>query len=188
MPRHYTNIPPAANNPAWGEPVFPINTPYPGGYPPADAPRLPGVPLASVAPVKIRTPAGTDETAAAPPLANKIRITTAPEPTPIPEPVVQKTQTARAEPTPRPPSQTKPKDPRMALGKLLFGGSNRRTPVLEWQKLKSRNNKHMSELYRTAVPGGWLISQSETGGLVFLPDPEHEWDGDSLTLYPDNND
>jgi len=40
--------------------------------------------------------------AAAPPLANKIRITTAPEPTPIPEPVVQKTQTARAEPTPRP--------------------------------------------------------------------------------------
>ena len=165
MPRHYTNIPPAANNPAWGEPVFPINTPYPGGYPPADAPRLPGVPLASVAPVKIRTPAG-------PPLANKIRITTAPEPTPIPEPVVQKTQTARAEPTPRPPSQTKPKEPRMALGKLLFGGSNRRTPVLEWQKLKSRNNKYTPELYR--------ISQSLTGGLVFLPDPDHEWDGDSL--------
>ena len=76
----------------------------------------------------------------------------------------------------------------MALGKLLFGGGNSRTPVLEWQKLKSRNNKHTPELYRTAVPGGWLISQSETGGLVFLPDPEHEWDGDSLTLYPDNND
>ena len=76
----------------------------------------------------------------------------------------------------------------MALGKLLFGGGNRRTPVLEWQKLKSRNNKHMSELYRTAVPGGWLISQSGIGGLVFLPDPDHEWDGDSLTLYPDNND
>ena len=71
----------------------------------------------------------------------------------------------------------------MALGKLLFGGSNRRTPVLEWQKLKSRNNKHMSELYRTAVPGGWLISQSGIGGLVFLPDPDHEWDGDSLPTY-----
>ena len=76
----------------------------------------------------------------------------------------------------------------MALVKLLFGGGNRRTPVLEWQKLKSRNNKYTPELYRTAVPGGWLISQSLTGGLVFLPDPEHEWDGDSLTLYPDSND
>lgn len=161
---------PPADKPNWGEPVFPIHAPYPGGYSPTGSPRFPGI------------------TPDAPPLANKIRITTAPEPTPIPEPVVQKTQTARAEPTPRPPSQTKPKDPRMALGKLLFGGSNRRTPVLEWQKLKSRNNKHTPELYRTAVPGGWLISQSETGGLVFLPDPEHEWDGDSLTLYPDNND
>ena len=161
---------PPADKPNWGEPVFPIHAPYPGGYSPANSPRFPGI------------------TPDAPPLTHKIRITTAPEPTPIPEPVVQKTQTARAEPTPRPPSQTKPKEPRMALGKLLFGGSNRRTPVLEWQKLKSRNNKHMSELYRTAVPGGWLISQSGIGGLVFLPDPDHEWDGDSLTLYPDNND
>ena len=168
MPKHYTNIPPAANNPAWGEPVFPINTPYPGGYPPADAPRLPGIPPASAAPVKIRTPAGTDETAAAPPPP-------AAEPAP-----------ARGE---RPPNKPQTKEPRMALSKLLFGGgSSRRTPVLEWQKLKSRNNKYTPELYRTAVPGGWLISQSLTGGLVFLPDPEHEWDGDSLTLYPDNND
>ena len=76
----------------------------------------------------------------------------------------------------------------MALSKLLFGGgSSRRTPVLEWQKLKSRNNKHTPELYRTAVPGGWLISQSETGGLVFLPDPDHDWDGDSLPTCNNND-
>ncbi|WP_239660386.1 hypothetical protein [Cardiobacterium hominis] len=165
--------PPAADKPNWGEPVFPIHAPYPGGYSPTGSPRFPGI--------------APD----APPLTHKIRITTAPDPTPPPEPVVQKTQTDNAEPAPRlprTPSQTKPKDPRMALGKLLFGSSNRRTPVLEWQKLKSRNNKHIAELYRTAVPGGWLISQSGTGGLVFLPDPDHEWDGDSLTLYPDNND
>ena len=142
---------PPADKPNWGEPVFPIHAPYPGGYSPANSPRFPGI------------------TPDAPPLTHKIRITTAPDPTPPPEPVVQKTQTDNAEPAPRlprTPSQTKPKDPRMALGKLLFGGGNR----------------------RTAVPGGWLISQSLTGGLVFLPDPDHEWDGDSLTLYPDNND
>ena len=164
---------PPADKPDWGEPVFPIHAPYPGGYSPANSPRFPGI------------------AADAPPLANKIRITTAPKPTPSPEPVAQEARTEAAEPAPRPPrtpSQTKPKDPRMALGKLLFGGGNRRTPVLEWQKLKSRNNKYTPELYRTAVPGGWLISQSLTGGLVFLPDPDHEWDGDSLSLYPDNND
>ncbi len=88
---------------------------------------------------------------------------------------------------PRSPSKPKTKEPRMALSKFLFGGGSRRTPVLEWQKLKSRNNKHTPELYRTAVPGGWLISQSETGGLVFIPDPNHEWDGDSLPTYNDSD-
>ncbi len=167
MPKHYTNIPPAANNPAWGEPVFPINTPYPGGYPPADAPRLPGIPPTPVAPVKIRTTATADETAAAPP-----------------SPAAE-TAPARGK---RSPNKTQTKEPRMVLSKLLFGGgSSRRTPVLEWQKLKSRNNKHTPELYRTAVPGGWLISQSETGGLVFLPDPDHDWDGDSLPTCNNND-
>lgn len=64
-----------------------------------------------------------------------------------------------------------------AIKDLIFGNS---APVLNWQKLKSRNNKHTPELYRTPVPGGWLISQSETGGLVYIPDPNHEWDGYSL--------
>ena len=71
-----------------------------------------------------------------------------------------------------------------AIKDLIFGNS---APVLNWQKLKSRNNKHTPELYRTAVPGGWLISQSETGGLVFIPDPNHEWDGDSLPTYNDSD-
>ena len=64
-----------------------------------------------------------------------------------------------------------------AIKDLIFGNS---APVLNWQKLKSRNNKHTPELDRTPVPGGWLVSQSETGGLVYIPDPNHEWDGHSL--------
>ena len=64
-----------------------------------------------------------------------------------------------------------------------------RRPVLSWQTLNSAreeksilNSEYLAE--RAKVPGGWLvISQFHVGGahgLVFLPDPEHTWDGGSL--------
>jgi len=58
--------------------------------------------------------------------------------------------------------------------------------VLDWQD-------EMEEvldvsLYRAKVPGGWLMMLAdatgslpeEGAGLVFLPDPGHTWDGNSL--------
>lgn len=62
-------------------------------------------------------------------------------------------------------------------------------PVLNWELLHTKrdedgflDSKYMTE--RAKVPGGWLvISQFKIGsahGLVFLPDPNHEWDGGSL--------
>jgi hypothetical protein len=38
------------------------------------------------------------------------------------------------------------------------------------------------EIFRSKIPGGWLIflSLSNINGVTFLPDPEHEWDGNSL--------
>jgi len=62
-------------------------------------------------------------------------------------------------------------------------------PVLHWETLKTQreadgllDSKYLAE--RAKVPGGWLvISQFSVGGahgLVFLPDPNHEWDGGSL--------
>ncbi len=41
---------------------------------------------------------------------------------------------------------------------------------------------------RAKIPGGWLVWVSEAppmtsptaGGLTFIPDPKHEWDGNSL--------
>ena len=62
-------------------------------------------------------------------------------------------------------------------------------PVLSWETLNTTreeegilNSKYLTE--RAKVPGGWLvISQFLIGtahGLVFLPDPNHEWDGGSL--------
>jgi hypothetical protein len=39
--------------------------------------------------------------------------------------------------------------------------------------------------YRTKVPGGWIVAVSSGGAheniaMVFVPDPEHTWDGKSL--------
>lgn len=31
---------------------------------------------------------------------------------------------------------------------------------------------------RSKIPGGWLVQCM--GGLAFVPDPEHKWDGNSL--------
>jgi len=64
-----------------------------------------------------------------------------------------------------------------------------RKPVLYWEALNAErelkgvlNSEYMLE--RAKVPGGWLvISQFKIGsahGLVFVPDPEHKWDGGSL--------
>ena len=63
-------------------------------------------------------------------------------------------------------------------------------PVLSWERLKTvreddgiLDSKYMAE--RAKVPGGWLvIAQFHLGpglGLVFLPDPKHEWDGGSVS-------
>ena len=42
-------------------------------------------------------------------------------------------------------------------------------------------------LYRAKVPGGWIVcllagvpQGGGAGGLAFLPDPSHKWDGSSL--------
>ncbi len=57
-------------------------------------------------------------------------------------------------------------------------------PVLSWHKLECENGPNRA--YRTKVPGGWLMTvkyhymESIGGGVTFIPDPNHEWDGYSL--------
>lgn len=64
----------------------------------------------------------------------------------------------------------------------IFGGN---TPKLEWQKLKSKH-KNVPDLYRSAVQGGWLVAgDKENFSLVFIPDEQHLWDGESLPLQED---
>jgi hypothetical protein len=61
--------------------------------------------------------------------------------------------------------------------------------ALKWEKLNVAEPKHEfihGALYRSPVPGGWLMccfwTMSGAGGpsISFYPDPEHVWDGSSL--------
>ncbi|HST22198.1 MAG TPA: hypothetical protein VLR90_13830 [Blastocatellia bacterium] len=65
------------------------------------------------------------------------------------------------------------------------------TEGLVWEPLaSSREDKRWFNsdwhTFRAKVPGGWLVVVRIEGGLAvspsvtFYPDPEHEWDGNSL--------
>jgi hypothetical protein len=53
-----------------------------------------------------------------------------------------------------------------------------------WEDLASSGHGNLS-MRRAKVPGGWLIYASDGyhhhGGLTFYPDPDHRWNGSSLT-------
>lgn len=57
-------------------------------------------------------------------------------------------------------------------------------PKLMWEKLNSKRARGLLgwEVHRAKVPGGWLILvMHNTSGVTFYPDPEHKWDGGSLS-------
>jgi hypothetical protein len=54
---------------------------------------------------------------------------------------------------------------------------------VQWQLLSDVGVSFHCETRRAKVPGGWLVQivQSDGCGITFYPDPEHKWDGGSLT-------
>lgn len=64
----------------------------------------------------------------------------------------------------------------------LFSYTDSDSPEIIWDHLKNKNGPRFSR--RAKIPGGWLFSTQEGndggGGVAFIPDPNHEWDGSSL--------
>lgn len=67
---------------------------------------------------------------------------------------------------------------------LFSSSSSKNLPILNWEEIinKDAHSQSSDSTYRTKVPGGWLMSALVTrdSGLTFIPDPDHEWDGNSL--------
>jgi hypothetical protein len=60
--------------------------------------------------------------------------------------------------------------------------------AIVWEHLSTVHGGMITDTYRARVPGGWLVqvqrstgdNSASTGGLAFYPDPNHEWDGNSV--------
>ena len=50
--------------------------------------------------------------------------------------------------------------------------------TLIWEKIKNAGIFGVGDSYRAKVPGGWLV-KIWSGSVTFVPDPTHQWDGNS---------
>jgi hypothetical protein len=68
------------------------------------------------------------------------------------------------------------------IGKVLDKIIFEKPETLNYVKLNARILKLDWNIHRTKVPGGWFVLViHNTAGFTFYPDPEHKWDGGSLT-------
>ena len=55
--------------------------------------------------------------------------------------------------------------------------------LLVWEEIKTKS-RGPQNTYRAKVHGGWLVetqnSAASSGGLTFVPDPNHEWQLDPV--------
>jgi hypothetical protein len=52
--------------------------------------------------------------------------------------------------------------------------------AFQWEQLSYPGSRGASAIMRAKVPGGWFVMTGHEGESFFYPDPEHEWDGNSL--------
>lgn len=60
-------------------------------------------------------------------------------------------------------------------------------PQLVWHPLNSSSAGgeffKLGDVYRAKVSGGWFVLVTNNArGLMFYPDPDHQWDGGSLPV------
>ncbi len=55
--------------------------------------------------------------------------------------------------------------------------------AFKWEQLKDETDGQKRDYtQRAKIPGGWLVKSKYIHGvgLTFVPDPNHQWDGNSL--------
>ena len=61
-------------------------------------------------------------------------------------------------------------------------GTRVENATMEFSKIEGRRPEFT--IYRAQIPGGWLVTQGlrsdERSSMTFVPDPNHEWDGNSV--------
>jgi hypothetical protein len=54
---------------------------------------------------------------------------------------------------------------------------------IKWEGIRNDGDGvYLGRTHRAKVPGGWFVYVYCSGdsGILFYPDPKHEWDGNSL--------
>jgi hypothetical protein len=46
---------------------------------------------------------------------------------------------------------------------------------MKWERYGKPSVNPAPTIYRTEVPGGWLVAPASGDGLIYVPDAEHRW-------------
>ena len=73
--------------------------------------------------------------------------------------------------------------PALAVEQAAVGAQAARQ--LTFHRLPAQGLRTGGNLRRSKIPGGWLVAlepliDQKSTSMVFIPDPDHEWDGSSL--------
>lgn len=82
---------------------------------------------------------------------------------------------AGAPAAPAPPPAAPPPAPAQAVATPLAAVLR----DLVFEPLPARGVPGGSPIARARIPGGWLVAAGSGGGVAFVPDPNHWWDGGS---------
>jgi hypothetical protein len=52
--------------------------------------------------------------------------------------------------------------------------------AFQWEQLTDPRWEGVFWIMRAKVPGGWFVQMGDQAESFFYPDPEHEWEGNSL--------
>ncbi len=74
-------------------------------------------------------------------------------------------------------------EPKRELNEWRKPANGGAKPALMFELVPTRIacNSATFSIYRARVPGGWLVASRPNDSITFVPDPEHLWDGATVS-------